>query len=72
MSHEKVSVVRNQSGGVVGKDTTISHSNGTTCVIHQKADTNCLGQTRAYEITGVTEHRPDGTSKDRPSKSSWW
>ncbi len=46
----------------VGKDTTITHEDGSSTTTHQKASENFIGGPSATGITGVTENHSDGTS----------
>jgi hypothetical protein len=66
MSKEERSLVTDSNGHIVGVDTTVHHSDGSSTTTHQEAITNPILPTSGGRITGVTENKSDGSSKNYP------
>ncbi len=64
MSDKHVSLVTDDNCHVIGQDTTVVRSDGSSTTTHQEAYRDFFG-THATDITGVTENKPDGTSSHR-------
>ena len=67
MSDKKESWVTNESGKIVGKDSTTHGKGGESKTIHQDVyGGNVILPPQPGNITGVTINKPDGTSSHKP------
>lgn len=66
MPDKKESSVTNDSGKIIGKDTTTYNSDGSSDTVHQDVwGGNTILPPQPGNITGVTHNNPDGTSEHK-------
>ena len=68
MSGEKKSWVTNESGSIIGIDTTKPNADGSSDTTHQEVwGGNVIMPPQPGNPTGTTHNNPDGTSEHKPS-----